>query len=111
MAIISRSPTGIENKKLKEEPTKPGETNTKWLGRLGNEDGVILIGGTSVAAFRVRVAQSSLRSDMLPSFWSICGILLKGEVFASAPLNMGHDISAIPKSNAVKLCARHYASI
>jgi hypothetical protein len=103
MALISRSPTGTANKKLKEEPAKPGETNTKWLGRLGNQDGIILIGGTSVAAFRVRVAQSSFRTDMLPSYWSICGILLKGEVFASAPLNIGNDISAIPKSNAVKM--------
>jgi hypothetical protein len=104
MALISRSPTGIANEMLKQEPAKPGETNTQWLRRLRNQDGVILIGGTSVSAFRVRVAQSSLRSDMLPSYWSLCGILLKGEVFASAPLNTGNDISAIPKSNAVKMC-------
>ena len=49
--------------------TVAGEGNRKWLGRLGDEDGVILIGGTTLADFGVRVAQSALRDDMLPSYW------------------------------------------
>jgi hypothetical protein len=104
MALSRRSGSAEPNPDLREEPAQQGEGNRKWLARLGNEDGVILIGGTSLADFRLRVAQSSLRSDMLPSYWSLCGILLKGEIFASVPLGPGSDISAIPKCNAVRTC-------
>lgn len=58
---------------------KAGESNTEWGTRAvaqmktGGSDKwtyVVLLGGSDSMAFRLRVAQSHLRSDMLPSFWS-----------------------------------------
>lgn len=55
------------------------ESNTQWGERAvaqmdtgGSSDWsyVVLLGGSDTMAFRLRIAQSHLRSDMLPSFWS-----------------------------------------
>src|SRR5947209_6989977 len=87
MAINTYSSTTAANPNLRaEEPGRSG--NKKWLAEVGNSDGVILIGGSSLADFRVRVAQSSLRGDMLPSFWSQAGILLGEGMFVSVPLDL-----------------------
>ena len=55
------------------------ETNREWISRvLGSEDlqgYIILIGGTSLTDFRVRVAQSHIRHDMTPSHWSHAAII------------------------------------
>src|SRR5689334_4332404 len=104
MPPMRHSPARQPNADLKEIPSLPGETNRKWLARTGAADGIILVGGSSLADFRIRVAQSHLRSDMLPSFWSLCGILVKGEAFASAPLGPVVDISTVPASNGVRTC-------
>lgn len=103
MIAMRRSPSSDPNDGFRNEVARNGEGNRKWLRRLGDEDGIILLGGTSLAGFRVRVAQSVLRHDMLPSHWSLCGILLEGGVFASVPLDL-QDISAVPKSNGVRFC-------
>jgi hypothetical protein len=106
MAMVTsrRSPTDKANQRLREESPDLKLKNKDWLARLENKDGIILLGGTSVADFRVRVAQSRLRSDMMPSFWSHCGILLEGgKHFISAPFNFS-DVSAIPKCNGVQEC-------
>src|SRR3982074_3388469 len=101
MPLGLRPPSSQPNAKLRAESGKAGEGNRKWLARLGDEDGVILIGGTSLADFRLRVAQSALRHDMFPSYWSLAGILLAGGKFVSVPLG-GHDISDVPKNNGVR---------
>jgi hypothetical protein len=55
------------------------ETNSQWgeravaqMGTGGSHEWsyVVLLGGSDTMAFRLRIAQSHLRSDMLPSFWS-----------------------------------------
>lgn len=54
------------------------EGNSAWcervIGELRTGDKkntyVLLLGGSDTMAFRLRVAQSHLREDMLPSFWS-----------------------------------------
>jgi hypothetical protein len=101
MPLGSRSTCSQPNANLRQEPARDGEGNRKWLARLGDENGIILIGGTSLADFRVRVAQSTLRDDMFPSYWSMSGILLKGGKFVSTPLE-SDDISGVPKSNGVR---------
>jgi hypothetical protein len=61
------------------QPRKPGEGNLAWCerARLKMKGAVpeewthiALVGGADNLAFRLRVAQSHLRDDMLPSFWS-----------------------------------------
>jgi hypothetical protein len=112
MAIISRSSTSVANAALKPDETKRAGGNTEWLADAGDGDGVILIGGASLADFRVRVAQSSLRGDMFPSFWSQAGILLGDGKFVSVPLDLNarsselaDDVSAIPRANGVRTCS------
>lgn len=125
MPLISRSPSVTPNPKLIEKKPEKGEGNRKWLAGLGeqggvklDENGIILIGGGSLADFRVRVAQSAARSDMFPSFWSLCGILLAGGILASVPLDLrsretpparrrrdNDDVSGIPKCNGVRMCS------
>lgn len=115
MALIARSPTSQPNRTLVPDEPEKSESNTKWLARVGDGDGVILLGGASLADFRVRVAQSSLRGDMLPSFWSQVGILLGNNTFVSVPLDLdsrnpappskrADDVSAIPRANGVRMC-------
>src|SRR4051794_4562537 len=94
MALNSYSSTSVANPDLRADEPKRSGGNKKWLAEVGDGDGVILIGGTSLADFRVRVAQSSLRGDMLPSFWSQAGILLGGGMFASVPLDLAPRATA-----------------
>lgn len=56
-----------------------GERNTQWGARAVADMAldsksewsfIVLLGGSDSMAFRLRVAQSHLRRDMLPSFWS-----------------------------------------
>lgn len=59
-------------------PRGPSQTNDAWLRAqidgLADDDVpasfVVLLGGISVYDFRLRVAQSHLRSDLTPSHWS-----------------------------------------
>ena len=51
MSLRTRSTSSQPNTKLREEPLREGEGNRQWLARLGDEDGVILFGGTSLADF------------------------------------------------------------
>lgn len=70
------------------------EPNLDWLKRayesfaLENIAGwsfIVLAGGKDVASFRIRVAQSHLRGDMLPSYWSECALFkIHNGDFASA---------------------------
>src|SRR5687768_1396666 len=54
------------------------EGNNAWCERVIQEirttgkknTYILLLGGSDTMAFRLRVAQSHLREDMLPSFWS-----------------------------------------
>jgi hypothetical protein len=101
---IRRSPETTPNEALKEMPAGAGEANLAWLQRVGFNDGIVLFGGSSLAHFRVRVAQSHLRNDMLPSFWSLVGILWGNGSFVSAPLEFSDDTSSIPACNGVRIC-------
>jgi hypothetical protein len=92
------------NDLVKEEPAKPGESNRQWLSRVGARDGIILLGGSSLAHFRIRVAQSHLRSDLLPSFWSLTGILKEEQAFVSVPLGFHGDTSEVPRTNGIQTC-------
>lgn len=70
------------------------ESNLVWLKRayesfvlddINQWSFIVLAGGKDVASFRLRVAQSHLRGDMLPSFWSECALLkIRDNTFSTA---------------------------
>ncbi|CAN5781253.1 hypothetical protein BH23CHL7_BH23CHL7_06840 [soil metagenome] len=87
------------------EETSPGpgeeQGNVAWLGRSDLRTGILLLGGTSLADFRVRFAQAQLRSDLTPSHWSMCGLLGEDGTVQTVPLQPA-DIGEVPVTNAVR---------
>lgn len=85
-----------------------GIGNTKWLEKYGTEHmksgSILLFGGTSVTDFRLRVAQSHARSDLLPSYWSHGAILRKGRggawLLREVSLNPPKGFGEVPAMNA-----------
>lgn len=92
------------------------ESNLDWLQRAHAsfqlEDAaqwsfIVLAGGKDVAAFRIRVAQSHLRGDMLPSFWSDCALFnvegndFKSSAFFNLPLFQPAELSYAPTRNGL----------
>jgi hypothetical protein len=80
MALITTSSESRSNDQLKIETATKIESNVALLKQFGISEGVLLVGGTSISDFRLRVAQSHLRHDLLPSYWSTVGILSGGTV-------------------------------
>jgi hypothetical protein len=81
--------------------------NQAWLRevrrehRLGEPGDVVLIGGTSVADFRVRIAQAHARHDLTPSYWSLVGLIRDRDELLTATLEGWEDAAAIPATNAI----------
>lgn len=84
--------------------------NLAWLASTGYRDGVLLLGGTSIVDFRMRVAQSELRQDLLPSFWSTCGLLIDGSVLMTARVDAITDSSARVERNGLEAVAMNAES-
>jgi hypothetical protein len=99
MLAVRQSPE-TERREVEEQPRRPRESNSRWLARVAPSDGLLFLGGASVADFRVRVAQSHARTDMRPSLWSSVGILRDG-VVTTVSLNQG-DPADVPERNAVQ---------
>lgn len=75
MIATRQSGAAEKNSRLVEHArSRPKLTNRQWLAEaLPDRDlagWILLVGGTGVADFRLRVAQSHARQDLLPSFWS-----------------------------------------
>jgi hypothetical protein len=110
MIPIRHAPGATKNPQLDYAPAHQGESNREWLKRTETLDrvkergGIILLGGASMVHFRIRVAQSHLRSDLLPSFWSLAGALVDERKFVSVPLDLGGDISEVAQNNGVSEC-------
>jgi hypothetical protein len=103
MISIRRAPTSKGNFELREERARHGEGNVAWLARMKARRGILLIGGTSLSHFRIRVAQSHLRQDLYPSFWSVVAILHDdGRMLDTVSFAWGRSVSAVPKTNAVQ---------
>jgi hypothetical protein len=100
MSISRRAPISKRNDKLLTLEPKRNEKNKAWLARSGIEDGILLLGASNLEGFRIRVAQSVARSDLLPSFWSHVGILRGGTV-DTVTLDPSGDLSAVPANNGV----------
>jgi hypothetical protein len=104
MLAIRHSQATRSNEVLQQVRPRSRESNRAWLRRVGVSNGIILLGGSSLAHFRIRVAQSHVRDDLLPSFWSFVGILEDGQTFASVPFGWSADASEVPRSNGVQTC-------
>jgi hypothetical protein len=87
------------NKKFAEHKRKKGTTNIDWLGSHLQPDrmAILLLGGTDLVDFRLRIAQSHLRNDLTPSHWSHVALLgeSKAAHLDAAPL---YEISLAPVS-------------
>jgi hypothetical protein len=91
------------------------ETNDAWLqrvlaGPLKDRRGpfVLLVGGAALSHFRVRVAQSHARVDLLPSYWSHCALVQRDagpgqrHVVRHVPFDLRGDIDDMPARNGVE---------
>lgn len=83
-------------------------SNREWLGALAPEvatpGAILLLGGSHVLDFRIRVAQGHLRHDLLPSFWSMAGILCSAETFLSVPCDRALVATRVPSTNGIVEC-------
>jgi hypothetical protein len=104
MISIRQSNAVSSNVSIDEVKSEPPETNSAWLKRVGAKDGVLLLGGASIAHFRIRVAQSHARADLKPSCWSLAGMLMANQKFLSVPLELCGDASDIAQRNGVQTC-------
>ncbi|MBC7912003.1 MAG: hypothetical protein H7Y30_15955 [Pyrinomonadaceae bacterium] len=106
---IRQSSSEHKNPNIKETAANTGENNLDWLKRVRSgrreQGGLILLGGTSVSHFRVRSAQAQLRRDLMPSFWSMVGIMMDETNFVSVPLGLRQDNAEVPFNNAVQDCS------
>jgi hypothetical protein len=98
MIGILRSTASEASQWFQEAVRRRGENNLTWLRRhLPADDtlsSLVLLGGTSPTAFRLRVAQSHVRHDMVPSHWSQVMILGRpNEDFSTTPV---YEISLEP---------------
>src|SRR5882724_2235361 len=100
MISIRKSPEKESNTKIQPVKADAQERNSVLLKRLNQVAGILLLGGASVSDFRVRVAQSHLRGDLLPSFWSSAGILHGTEVL-TVPIHAHMSATSVPSVNAI----------
>lgn len=76
---------------------KDGEDNLEWLARNLPKDGgtnIVMVGGKSQISFRLRVAQSHVRHDLFPSYWS--HVMLLGKAAKNLGSTAIHEISLEP---------------
>ena len=113
----ARSTATQKNPGFVELTRSPDERNLAWGERavvsMGADAGpaawtyIALLGGSDTLAFRLRVAQSHLRRDMLPSFWSeallirLTGARLAGAEALFVPLAQPPGPAFAPNENGV----------
>src|ERR1700752_4985753 len=98
--INVRTSPDERNRRIDELAPMSGERNVAWVRRTGIRDGVLLLGGCSLVEFRIRFAQARVRRDLLPSFWSMVGLLWDGaSVKTVADLR---DLDRVPYYNGVQ---------
>lgn len=101
MLSMRASTATAPNGGVVEQKPKRGEGNRAWLARAGIDQGVVLLGGATLADVRVRFAQSLVRDDLTPSSWSSAALLVGGRLL-TVPLEPGDDVSSVPAANAIR---------
>ncbi len=108
MLPVRRSGADHDNSEFQEVKALAGESNLAWMDRvcgpvadLTSPGDVILLGGSSLADFRVRVAQSHVRDDLTPSYWSLVGVLDGKQGLLTAPLWPLSPPDEVPATNGI----------
>lgn len=104
MITTRRSPARQKNAEVVESRGSH-PSNAAWAARRGAAGALLLIGGSGLIDFRIRVAQSHLRSDLLPSFWSTAGVLVSSTAFFTVPIDARLVPETVPSRNAIHECA------
>ncbi len=118
MLPVRRAPTSTANTAFVKDTRSevapsvapPGtETNLAWVARTRAADktfaapgDVVLLGGANLADFRLRVAQSHIRDDLTPSYWSQVGVLDAGDRVLTAPLWPLLRPEIVPITNGIR---------
>lgn len=97
--IRSGTTTDKGNASFCQEPRRKGEQNMAWIRRNLNTEKdpvrLVLVGGVDPMAFRIRVAQSHVRHDMTPSWWS--HVLLLDTIRPDVGQTTVYEISLEPR--------------
>jgi hypothetical protein len=112
MLPVRRSTVDSANADFVEDDARRNETNTAWIGRHRADDpgfaqagDVVLLGGASLADFRLRIAQSHARHDLTPSYWSLVGVIRPDGRMLTAPLWPLTSPERIPVTNGIRSLA------
>jgi len=106
--MISSRVSGASQRNSKLREVRAKGANKAWVatrpkGMVGPGT-VLLVGGASILDFRLRVAQSHLRHDLLPSFWSIAGVMSARDRVLTVPLDEQLAPTDVPSHNAIHEC-------
>ena len=106
--MISSRASGALHRNPQLQEVRSEGVNTSWVAALPQgmvgPGTVLLVGGASVVDFRLRVAQSHLRHDLLPSFWSIVGVMSARDRLLTVPLDEQLAPADVPSRNAIHDC-------
>lgn len=105
--IASRRSSASTPNELIQQTQRNGRSIATLLkdGGLEADGTLLLVGGTDVLHFRLRVAQSHLREDLTPSSWSHVGILRGGEGgprVCEVALDPPTGFAGMPRSNGIQ---------
>ena len=103
MFAVRHSGARSTNEQVRAQDPSDGEGNAAWVERSGVTQGVLLVGGSGLTDFRLRVAQSRLRSDLSPSHWSIAAILTGSDVVTVALDAIGDPASFAARNGVSRL--------
>jgi hypothetical protein len=106
---VHSSDATTTNPKFRELSRRSGESNVEWLERAlatGSDAhcSIVLLGGAGLSDFRLRVAQSEARSDLLPSYWSHVAILSDRRRLAlhEVSLEPGGGFRNVPQTQGIR---------
>jgi hypothetical protein len=109
MLPVRKSPYA-DNEDFVKDVRRTQQRNSAWIkeSRASESDfcspgDVVLLGGRSLADFRVRVAQSHARHDLTPSYWSLVGVVNDDrESILTAPLWPLNAPDRMPVTNGIQ---------
>jgi hypothetical protein len=105
--IASRRSSATAPNTALEKQTRQGRSIAKLMtdANLQPDGTLLLVGGTDLIHFRLRVAQSHLRQDLTPSSWSHVGILREGPgglSVSEVALDPPSGFADMPRSNGIQ---------